>query len=190
VTKHDTNPGLFNTKFRLNFGNVNNVGATIETNSYNSLIVGRSSSCNLVLDYKTVSTIHAKIIYENGTFYLQDQQSSNGTMVFLKHPIPLSFSYPIKLRTGRTTISLMAKRSWTSSLRDIFKHQANETNVETDIGIVSEESDNMILPSSRHLQQLMNTTPQVQSSSFLLAMGMTGTVVPNHNKESDVSKIN
>lgn len=184
---------MFNTKFRLNFGSINNVGTTAEV--ITSLLIGRSSSCNLVLDYKTVSTIHAKIIYDDGIFYLQDQQSSNGTMVFLRNPIPLSFSYPIKLRTGRTTISLIAKRSWTSSLREIFtKRQSNDSSIENDIGIVSEESDNMILPSSRQLQKLMNITPQIQSSSqsYLLAMSMTGTVIPNPtpaNKNNDVSKI-
>ena len=63
VTRHDTNPGLFNTKFRLNFGRMS--GNTFDELGFsNSLLVGRSSTCNMVLDYRTVSTIHAKITHE------------------------------------------------------------------------------------------------------------------------------
>jgi len=71
VTRHDTNPGLFNTKFRLNFS-----PQTLRTNpAANDLglggepapapvIVGRSSSCGMMLDYRTVSTVHAKVFYQ------------------------------------------------------------------------------------------------------------------------------
>ena len=63
VTRHDTNPGLFNTKFRLNFGrSPNNVTQTEE--EANSIIIGRSSTCNMILDYRTVSTVHAKIHFQ------------------------------------------------------------------------------------------------------------------------------
>ena len=67
VTKHDTNPGLFNTKFRLNFhSRADHVAIPfadhIEDN--NIITIGRSSSCNMILDYRTVSTIHARITYE------------------------------------------------------------------------------------------------------------------------------
>jgi hypothetical protein len=67
VTRHDTNVGLFNTKFRLNFGRLPDAPTdTIQEllESGNELIIGRSSSCNMILDYRTVSTIHAKIFYE------------------------------------------------------------------------------------------------------------------------------
>ena len=68
VTRHDTNPGLFNTKFRLNFGR--NAGRFNEEPDPRTdpdpepVIVGRSSSCNMVLDYRTVSTIHAKVFFQ------------------------------------------------------------------------------------------------------------------------------
>lgn len=66
VTHHDTNPGLFNTKFRLNFGYT--ATAANSTNAehlegMNTIMIGRSSSCAMVLDYRTVSTTHAKITY-------------------------------------------------------------------------------------------------------------------------------
>ena len=68
VTRHDTNPGLFNTKFRLNFGRTANNAAQTEEEA-NSIVIGRSSSCNMILDYRTVSTIHAKIHFQVGPFF-------------------------------------------------------------------------------------------------------------------------
>eukprot|EP01031_Cornospumella_fuschlensis_P038590 gene38590-46914_t len=117
VTHHDTNPGLFNTKFRLNFGRRANAPPHLTDEELNTIVVGRSSSCNMILDYRTVSTIHAKITYENGQFVLTDNRSSNGTMVYLQRPFPLPYSQSTKLRMGRTTLTVMAKRSWTAALR-------------------------------------------------------------------------
>eukprot|EP01033_Poteriospumella_lacustris_P010467 gene10468-7441_t len=123
VTHHDTNPGLFNTKFRLNFGYT--ATAANSTNAehlegMNTIMIGRSSSCAMVLDYRTVSTTHAKISYSNGKFHLTDERSSNGTLVYLQDPLPLPFGQTVKVRMGRTTISLQAKRSWSSALRSYF----------------------------------------------------------------------
>jgi hypothetical protein len=71
VTRHDTNPGLFNTKFRLNFGRMANSPpedpADIASQP-NALIIGRSSSCSMVLDYRTVSTVHAILYYNEGMY--------------------------------------------------------------------------------------------------------------------------
>ena len=64
VTHHDTNPGLFNTKFRLNFGRRANNADHATEEQLNTIIVGRSSTCTMILDYRTVSTIHAKITYQ------------------------------------------------------------------------------------------------------------------------------
>ncbi|RYH12644.1 FHA domain-containing protein [archaeon] len=117
VTHHDTNPGLFNTKFRLNFGRRANAPPHLTDEELNTIVIGRSSSCNMILDYRTVSTIHAKIAYDNGQFVLTDNRSSNGTMVYLQRPFSLPYSQSTKLRMGRTTLTVMAKRSWTAALR-------------------------------------------------------------------------
>ncbi len=66
VTHHDTNPGLFNTKFRLNFGRRSNMPPPPNGTSdadLNRIEIGRSSSCTMILDYRTVSTKHAEINY-------------------------------------------------------------------------------------------------------------------------------
>lgn len=195
VTRHDTNPGLFNTKFRLNFGRSANPGNNTQTEEEaNSIIIGRSSTCNMILDYRTVSTVHAKIHFhvsaccspthslipttttqlsqsyppyynslthahynyfhspliifalthyyfhdysliptilppltsspslppQDGKFFLSDKRSSNGTMIYLQDPVHLPYMVPMKFRMGRTTLTLQAKRSWTSTMRGVF----------------------------------------------------------------------
>lgn len=117
VTKHDTNPTLFNTKFRLNFGR-GNVGLRNEDQlALSTLVIGRSSTCNMILDYRTVSTIHANISYENDQFFLQDKSSSNGTMVYVREPVSLPFGRNVRFRMGRCTLNVKAKRSWIATIR-------------------------------------------------------------------------
>lgn len=115
VTRHDTSPGLFNTKFRLNFGP--SPTRPEEEAGLTELSIGRSSLCNMVLDYRTVSTVHAKLIYKNGEFFVQDTHSSNGTMVYLQGPLPLVNNQMVRLRMGRSTLALQAKRSLSASIR-------------------------------------------------------------------------
>jgi hypothetical protein len=85
VTRHDTSPSLFNTKFRLNFSSDRDVTAMF--NSFDQFLqlryplemtIGRSSACNMVLDYRTVSTVHAKLCFNSsgdssgrGAFYIE-----------------------------------------------------------------------------------------------------------------------
>lgn len=41
-------------------------------------------------------------------------------MVYLQDPFPLPYQHALKLRMGRTTLSLQAKRNWTSALRNML----------------------------------------------------------------------
>lgn len=116
-TKHDTNPTLFNTKFRLNFGRSPTRQRADVNNALTSLTIGRSSQCEMILDYRTVSTNHARISYENNQFILQDIGSSNGTMVYVREPIPLPYGRNVRFRMGRCTLNVQAKRSWLASVR-------------------------------------------------------------------------
>lgn len=109
VTRHDTSPGLFNTKFRLNFGpSVTRPGDPLNQNDIHpsELTIGRSNTCHMVLDYRTVSTIHARIYYRNNEFFLQDARSSNGTMVYVQGPLPLPRNEVVRLRMGRSTLAI------------------------------------------------------------------------------------
>lgn len=132
VTKHDTSVGLFNTKFRLHFGPGYRPGGgnVIEEDpdmTPSELTIGRSSTCNMVLDYRTVSTIHAKISYRNGEFFLQDARSSNGTMVYLQGPLALPHNQVVRLRMGRSTLAIQARRNWGASLRGLLKNNSHSS---------------------------------------------------------------
>lgn len=129
VTRHDTSPELFNTKFRLNFGPGYRIGSTTEEVEEDpelvpsELTIGRSSMCNMVLDYRTVSTVHAKLSFRDGAFLLQDARSSNGTMLYLQGPLKLPLHQSVRLRMGRSTLAIEARRSFSASIRTVFAKQ-------------------------------------------------------------------
>ena len=45
------------------------------------LVVGRASSCDVVLDDSTVSRTHARLTFRDGAWVIQDLASTNGTIV-------------------------------------------------------------------------------------------------------------
>lgn len=45
------------------------------------LVVGRHHSCEVVLDEPSVSRRHARLVFRDGTWVLQDLESTNGTIV-------------------------------------------------------------------------------------------------------------
>jgi hypothetical protein len=55
---------------------------------------------------------------------LQDSRSSNGTMVYLQGPLPLPNNETIRLRMGRSTLSIRAKRSLAASFRALHRSHA------------------------------------------------------------------
>jgi pSer/pThr/pTyr-binding forkhead associated (FHA) protein len=50
-------------------------GATAE------LLVGRHHGCDVVLDEPTVSRMHARLLFRDGSWVVQDLESTNGTIV-------------------------------------------------------------------------------------------------------------
>eukprot|EP01035_Chromulina_nebulosa_P020241 gene20241-26278_t len=204
VTRHDTNPGLFNTKFRLNFGRLGTEGAN--DSFTNSLSVGRSSSCNMVLDYRTVSTAHAKIFYEDGNFFIQDSESSNGTMVYLQQPLRLKYSVPVRIRMGRTTMQLQARRSWTAAIRSILSSSfplfiSNDRQLArplTPVSSMSNFSQNINIPTDKasnpltsrlnilsplELQTIMSAANEIQISTTPV-IDVNNRVSPRSNRSS------
>ena len=138
VTRHDTNPNLFNTRFQLNFGSASDDFDSLVT----SLTVGRSSSCDMILDYRTVSTNHARIFCSGRDFYLQDLRSSNGTMVFVSQPIPVPFHKLVRLRMGRSTVCLTPSRSWKNRVRGMIVARDDD---DDDVGVAGFEDELNVL---------------------------------------------
>ncbi len=141
VTRHDGNPDLYNTRFRINFTTGwQQVLPRHSRTGVESVIIGRSSNCDMVLDYRTVSTTHARVSYhhkpsdtlptdvhgassssqsqsQRGCFVLEDMASSNGTMLHLLDPLPLRYGENIRLRMGRCNVSLLPRRNRVATAR-------------------------------------------------------------------------
>ena len=60
---------LFNTRFQLSFSTVLKPDGQ---NSTRDLHIGRSSTSDMMLDYRTVSAHHAAVRFKNGQFLFQD----------------------------------------------------------------------------------------------------------------------
>ncbi len=100
VTKHETAEELFNTQFQLSFS------------ENKQIVIGRSRNCNMVLDYRTVSTQHATVTFRKGGFFFRDLSSSNGSMLNLRRPMKLPYNQWVRIRYGRSIVAFKAKRSW------------------------------------------------------------------------------
>jgi len=62
----------------LNSVNTKNDGDKIDNRT---ILIGRDSACDIVLPNQNVSRVHAKFIKRDGRFYLEDNDSTNGTFV-------------------------------------------------------------------------------------------------------------
>ncbi|KAG6616960.1 fha domain protein [Phytophthora cinnamomi] len=107
VTQHETrnrSTALTNTRFQLSFANM--------PRNQQFLTIGRSTTNNMTLRYRTVSQLHAKVKYQDNHFFLFDASSSNGTMLFLSKPLELEWGRVMHVKIGRTILSLKAKKKW------------------------------------------------------------------------------
>ncbi|KAL7549115.1 hypothetical protein ACHAWF_012385, partial [Thalassiosira exigua] len=89
-------------------------------NGMRPLLLERSSGSDMVLDYHTVSTQHAKICFKKGEF-LSDAGSSNGSYICLRLPVELISSQSVqflqyRLRFSPASISSQFKLSCSTSL--------------------------------------------------------------------------
>jgi hypothetical protein len=63
----------------------------------NHVCIGRDSSNDIVIPKEAISSLHATIEYKNGNFYLEDNRSTNGTLLNDKR---MGESIPVKLKSG------------------------------------------------------------------------------------------
>ncbi|KAH7468550.1 hypothetical protein PRIC1_010347 [Phytophthora ramorum] len=100
VTKHSSSTLNLSTRYQLSYKML------MENDIHRPLMVGRSSQCDLVLKYRTVSTIHAEIHYSKGEFFLKDAGSSNGTLRYIYRPLTLHNNQSLHVKFGRTVLSI------------------------------------------------------------------------------------
>ena len=72
-----------------------------------SISIGRSPSCPLVLEDSYASSRHARIFPKDGTWWLEDLGSTNGTTL-AGHPVhgTVELSMGVPVRIGQTTLEL------------------------------------------------------------------------------------
>lgn len=72
-----------------------------------SIIIGRSPSCTLVLDDSYASSRHARVFPKDGSWWLEDLGSTNGTTMDGR-PVHGAVELPmnIPVRIGQTTLEL------------------------------------------------------------------------------------
>jgi diguanylate cyclase (GGDEF)-like protein len=91
-------------------------------------VIGRATSCDLVLPDPGVSRKHARILREGGAFYVEDLESKNGTFV-AEQPVrrlPIEVNVPIRIgphvivRLGMMTTAerRLSQELYDSSMRD------------------------------------------------------------------------
>lgn len=100
VTKHSSSTLNLSTRYQLSYKML------MDNDIHRPLMVGRSSQCDLVLKYRTVSTIHAEIHYAKGEFFLKDAGSSNGTLRYIYRPLTLHNNQSLHVKFGRTVLSI------------------------------------------------------------------------------------
>ncbi|CAI5745006.1 unnamed protein product [Peronospora destructor] len=100
VTKHSSSTLNLSTRYQLSYKML------LDNDIHRPLMVGRSSQCDLVLKYRTVSTIHAEIHYSKGEFFLKDAGSSNGTLRYIYRPLTLHNNQSLHVKFGRTVLSI------------------------------------------------------------------------------------
>jgi len=114
ATKHEMAQRLFNTRFQLSFKALLRADGK---NATRSLLLGRSSGSDMVLDYRTVSARHATIKYKNGEFVFADAGSSNGSYLYVRQPVELCANAPsVQFRLGRSMISVKVVNKWNRRL--------------------------------------------------------------------------
>lgn len=93
----------FDTAFQVSFAPIMRPD---RTSSIRPLTIGRSHECDVELGYQTVSAVHALLNFQDGKFFLQDNGSSNGTLLYIKKPLVLRPDKITSIRMGRSTLQL------------------------------------------------------------------------------------
>ncbi|HZD69593.1 MAG TPA: FHA domain-containing protein [Actinomycetes bacterium] len=72
-----------------------------------SVTVGRAATCDLVVADNYVSNVHARIYLRDGSYWLEDLGSTNGTyMNRTRVSVPTAFGAGDEVRMGKATLEL------------------------------------------------------------------------------------
>ncbi|MBL7163645.1 MAG: FHA domain-containing protein [Anaerolineales bacterium] len=71
------------------------------------ITIGRDPNCECAIDSKTVSTHHARLSYDRGQWWVEDLESTNGTLLN-QEPVtsPTVLAPGDQLRCGKATLTI------------------------------------------------------------------------------------
>ncbi|MBM3143525.1 MAG: FHA domain-containing protein [Chloroflexi bacterium] len=84
--------------------------ARIQRFTSSEIAIGRDPHCECVIDSKTVSTYHARLSFSQGQWWVEDLESTNGTLLN-QQPVtaPTVVASGDQLRCGEATITIEEK---------------------------------------------------------------------------------
>ena len=84
------------------------IGDTTQFQQFSSaeIIIGRDPNCECTINSKTVSTHHARLSYDRGQWWVEDLESTNGTLLN-QEPVaaPTVMAPGDQLRCGEATLT-------------------------------------------------------------------------------------
>eukprot|EP00934_Nitzschia_sp_Nitz4_P009207 Nitzschia sp. Nitz4//scaffold8_size234185//21254//23204//NITZ4_001233-RA/size234185-augustus-gene-0.234-mRNA-1//1//CDS//3329559734//9197//frame0 len=185
ATKHEMAQRLFNTRFQLSFSTLLKPDGR---NGTRPLLLGRSSTSDMVLDYRTVSARHAVIRFKNGEFVFTDAGSSNGSYLYLRRPLELSPSQSVQFRLGRSMISMKVVSKWNRLLRRAVRRTG--ANSEDEIGDADDRSigsnDDDVRVTDGNTGVVTQTVPRRTRESVMSAMPPPGQLSQQSSKHLDL----
>ena len=95
---------------RVDEGKANNTQFSFS----NEFCIGRDSGCDVqIMDDPSVSRTHAEVSFYEGSWWLRDVGSTNGTYVDGQKIdiVPLRTSLKLRVGTGKTVLSLIPQRA-------------------------------------------------------------------------------
>jgi pSer/pThr/pTyr-binding forkhead associated (FHA) protein len=82
-------------------------GTSVEIQGKREIMIGRASSCDLVISDEFASNMHAKLVLVGDDWVLQDLNSTNGTFIDGKKVLtPATIRQGTTIRIGTTTFEL------------------------------------------------------------------------------------
>eukprot|EP00929_Paragymnodinium_shiwhaense_P043295 TRINITY_DN22286_c0_g1_i1.p1 TRINITY_DN22286_c0_g1~~TRINITY_DN22286_c0_g1_i1.p1 ORF type:complete len:446 (+),score=79.90 TRINITY_DN22286_c0_g1_i1:101-1438(+) len=90
------------------------------------LKLGRGHESDVRIADVSISRCHATISYEDGSFFLRDNNSKFGTLVALKKPRPLENGQPISVQMGRTVLNLSLQQGSMTRLPELVTSSREE----------------------------------------------------------------
>jgi hypothetical protein len=161
----------------------------IKMEGKNNIRLGRGHDSDIRITDISVSRCHALIKFDKGSFYLEDNNSKFGTLVYLKKSFPIYGDYNnISVQVGRSVVSLTVKKHW-RILPACFSSNNDNLNTSGDEK-VSESGEDILIDSENEVRSTNNAN-RAAANNNARSGNANGSVLVNganeeaHEEEND-----